>query len=157
MARQWRDKAIEMDAKTIGILLSIVGPAVTFIAWAFPDAKVSRVLMMSFGPSPTHLETRSSFLMRQAAFAAVWLVFLIAVSGAIFISVQQGLLAFHSDAALAVVSFFLFIGIGMAAFSMVGAVLWAFVLRLFRIDWMYVLKNEPQDGVINEVRSGHNG
>ena len=143
-----------MDAKALGILLSIVGPAITLIAWAFPDAKVSRVLLMSFGPSPMHLETRSSFLMRQSAYAAVWLVFLTAVSGAMYISVQKGILVFHSDAALAIVSFFLFIGIGMAAFAMVGAVLWAIVLRLFRVDWMYVLENTQQDGVLGEVRSG---
>lgn len=145
-----------MEAKTVGIFLSIVGPVLSFIVWVFPDTRISRALKRSFGPTPMHLETRSSFLMRQAAFATVWLVFLAAVAGAAFLSVQEGFLVFHSETAFIVVSFMLSIGLGIAALAMIGAIIWALTLRLFRRDWTYDLEDEFSNGFLNEISGGRN-
>ena len=145
-----------MDAKTLGIVLSIVGPVLAFIVWAFPDSRFSRILLTWFGPSPMHLEARSSFLIRQAAFAAIWLVFLAAVGGAVLLTVQEGYLVFYSQTAFIVVSFILSIGLGIAALAMIGAVIWAVTLRTFNKDWAYVLESELPDDILNEIYGGNN-
>ena len=144
-----------MDAKTIGIVLSIFVPALRFIVWAYPDAKLSRILATSFGPSPIHLEARSNFLMRQAAFAAVWLMFLAAVGGLIYVSVREGYMVFHSETAFVVVSFMLSIGLGIAVIALIGAVVWALTLRFFRRDWTYNLENELAEKKIKQIVSGN--
>ncbi|HNP37632.1 MAG TPA: hypothetical protein PKK10_17425 [Woeseiaceae bacterium] len=145
-----------MDAKTLGIILSIVGPVLSFMVWAFPDSRISRILLTWFGPSPMHFEPRSSFLIRQAAFAAVWLVFLAAIGGAIFLAVQEGYLVFYSQTAFIVVSFMLAIVLGIAALAMIGAFTWAITLRVFRRDWTYVLESELPDNIPNEIHTGNN-
>ena len=104
---------------------------------AWPDAKLSRLLLSSFGPRPKTGEWRSHFLRRVIPFALGWT----SVFGVLWLAIPSVMnhfdLAFKSETERLVVLFFIGAGGVYCAWIALRSLLNLLFILAMKRDWCY--------------------
>ena len=134
-----------MSSLSAVISASIVLIYIGLNAW--PDARISKLLLSSFGPSANNGEARSHFLARVAAYAFSWMTLFAAVGVGSYWATTHFGLEFESEVEKLIYFFFVWSAVVYTAWITVRSIINIGFLKITGRDWIYVLTDDDVSNV----------